>query len=236
MPCRFVVCESAGNKHDAGSQESALNTAAHEELRNSRKTAGQGQGRGYRGNGNTSGSTISYKRNNDHTSTSNGNSSDGSNAGRRRYSSEFTHSNQGSVRGGRRWGRKYGKNVHGRCSYCRNSTEHSWHDCLLRLSHQQSHDPPECRPSRRHGRRHRAIILILCPSMIPLTLGLTIHPTSGNYWNNTIQRFSLFVPPSRPTTVPSSAAFSHPPPYSCPPRRPGALPKLSRRHTLFQTV
>ena len=140
MPCRFVVCESAGNKHDAGSQESALNTAAHEELRNSRKTAGQGQGRGYRGNGNTSGSTISYKRNNDHTSTSNGNSSDNSNADRREDVSEKSHKKQASGRGGRQRGQNNAKNRHGRCNYCRNSTEHGRHDCPIRLSHQQSDD------------------------------------------------------------------------------------------------
>ena len=31
-------------------------------------------------------------------------------------------------------------NVKGRCNYCHNSTEHCWHDCPLRLSHQQSDD------------------------------------------------------------------------------------------------
>ena len=37
----------------------------------------------------------------------------------------------------------------------------------------------ECRPRRLHGRRDRAIIRLLCPSMIPLTLGLIKRPTAG---------------------------------------------------------
>ena len=36
----------------------------------------------------------------------------------------------------------------------------------------------ECRPRRLHGRRDRAIILLLCPSMIPLILGLIKRPTA----------------------------------------------------------
>ena len=38
----------------------------------------------------------------------------------------------------------------------------------------------ECRPSRLHGKRDRAIILLLHPLMIPLILGLTIHLTAGH--------------------------------------------------------
>ena len=43
--------ELVGGGNDAGSHDSALNTTAHEELRNSRKSRnnGRGQGRGYRG-------------------------------------------------------------------------------------------------------------------------------------------------------------------------------------------
>ena len=33
-----------------------------------------------------------------------------------------------------------GKNRHSRCNYCRNSTDHGWHDCPLRHSHQESDD------------------------------------------------------------------------------------------------
>ena len=33
----------------------------------------------------------------------------------------------------------------------------------------------ECRPRRLHGKRDRAIIPLLCPSMVPQTLGFTTH-------------------------------------------------------------
>ena len=68
-------------------------------------------------------STRSRSRNDDHAS--NGNSSG--------------DINRTFGRGGRERGRMYGNNRHGRSSYCRNSTEHGWHGCPLRLSpHQQS--------------------------------------------------------------------------------------------------
>ena len=132
--------ERTGGKNDVGRHESALNTTAHEEPRNSRRINGRGQGRGYRGNGNTSSSTKSNNINDDHTSTSNGNSSDNSNADRREDVSEKSHKKQASGRGGRQRGQNNAKNRHGRCNYCRNPTEHGWHDCPLRLSHQQSDD------------------------------------------------------------------------------------------------
>ena len=63
--------------------------------------------------------------------------------------------------------------------------------CLL-LRQERGHpprrgpDPPvmgaaraECRPSRLHGRRDRAIIRLICLLMIPLTLGLIKPPTAG---------------------------------------------------------
>ena len=106
--------ERAGGENDAGSHESASNTTAHVEPRNSRRNNGRGQGRGYRGNGNTSSSTRSNNRNDDHMSTSNGNSSDDSNTGRREHASERSHRNQASGRGGRQRGRNDGKNRHGR--------------------------------------------------------------------------------------------------------------------------
>ena len=47
---------------------------------------------------------------------------------------------------------------------------------------------PECRPSRLHGKRDRTIILLLCLSMIKLTLGVNIHLTAGHLGNTIKQR------------------------------------------------
>ena len=55
----------------------------------------------------------------------------GANGGRGRG-----HGNQNYGRGGRARGRNDGRNHHGRCHYCRKSTEHGWNDFTLRLSHQ----------------------------------------------------------------------------------------------------
>ena len=38
----------------------------------------------------------------------------------------------------------------------------------------------ECRPSCFYGRRDRVIISLSLSSMVPLTLGLTTHPTAGH--------------------------------------------------------
>ena len=46
------------------------------------------------------------------------------------------HGNQ--ARGGTGRGRNDGKNRHGRCNHCLNSTKHGWHDCPLRFLHQQT--------------------------------------------------------------------------------------------------
>ena len=64
--------------------------------------------------------------------------------------------------------------------------------CSLFYCRERSHPPrrcpgspvmgaarAECRPSRLYGRRDRAIIRLLCPLMIPLTLGLIKRPTNG---------------------------------------------------------
>ena len=120
--------ESAGRDENyAGSNESALNTTALEEPRNSRRSHGRGKGRGHRGNGNTQSSATGNNNNGGYMSMhSNGNSSD--------------DTNHHSGRGGCERGRNNGKNRHGRCRYCRDSTEHGWHDYHLRLSHQQSDD------------------------------------------------------------------------------------------------
>ena len=117
-----------------------LNTAAYERSRNpSRRTNGR-DGRKYRGNGtrNTNSSARSNNNNGGYTSrNTNGNLSEYSNSSRSESARERRHGNRAG-RGGRWRNRNDGKNRHGRCNYCRNSTEHGWHGCPLRHSHQES--------------------------------------------------------------------------------------------------
>ena len=139
--------ESAGRgENNAGSHERALNTVAHDGSRNFRRNSGRGQGRGRRGNGNTNSSARGNNNNGGYTSTnSNGNSYDKSNAGGTSGGRGRGRGNQARVRRGR--GRIDGQNRHGRCNYCRNSTEHGWYDCPLRFSHQQTDETQHAKAS-----------------------------------------------------------------------------------------
>ena len=96
-------------------------------------------GRKYRGNRTSNTNSPARGNNNSGGYTlrnSNGTLFEDSNLGRK------VHANVGTAnRAGRRERRRNhhdGKNRHGRCNYCQNSTEHGWHDCPLRLSHQES--------------------------------------------------------------------------------------------------
>ena len=52
-----------------------------------------------------------------------------------------------------------------------------------------------------------------------------------------MQRFSLFVPHLRPMTVPSGAAFSHPPPAPLPSEKTGDTASIvTKTHTLSNSV
>ena len=129
--------ERARGDSNAGSHERALDTVTHDGSRNFRRTNGRGQGRGRRRNGNTNNPARGNNNNGGYTSTnSNGNSFDSSNAGGKGGGRGKGRGNQARGRFGR--GRSDGKNRHSRRNYCRNSTEHGWHDRPLRLSHQQT--------------------------------------------------------------------------------------------------
>ena len=133
--------ERAGGENDAGSHETAMNTTVHEEPLNSRSMVEVKDEDTAEIVTRTNNPVRCNNNNGGYTSTnSNGNSYDTSNAGGTEDASERSHTNQTSGRGGRQRGRNVGKNRHGRCSYCCNSTERGWHDCPLRLSHQQSDD------------------------------------------------------------------------------------------------
>ena len=142
MPCKFAKKllpkdESAGRGESrAGSHERELNTVAHGRSRNFRRNNGRGQGRGRRGNGNIISSATGNSINGGYTSTNlNGNSYENNNTGGTGGGRGRGRGNRARGRRGR--GRNDGKDRHGRCNYYRNSTEHGWHDCPLRHSHQQ---------------------------------------------------------------------------------------------------
>ena len=86
-----------------------------------------------RGNNNSNGGTLRITNGN--LSEDSRNSSTGGPEGAR----ERVHGNRAG-RGKRRRSRNDEKNRHGRCDYCRNSTEHGCHDCPLRHSHQEKDD------------------------------------------------------------------------------------------------
>ena len=91
----------------------------------------------------------------------------------------------------------------------------------------------ECRLKRLYGRRDRAIIRLPCLRMIPLILGLITRPTAAPSKNIIMRGFSPFAPHLRLTTLFSGAPFSSHPPAPLPSEKPGALPKLPRRHALI---
>ena len=133
--------ESAGRyEHYAGSRERVLNTAAYERSRSPSRRNSDRDGRKYLGNGasNTNSPARSNNNNGGYTSrNTNRNLSENSYSSRPENARDRRHGNRAG-RGGRRRNRDDGKNRHGRCNYCRNSTEHGWHDCPLRHSHQES--------------------------------------------------------------------------------------------------
>ena len=141
--------------NNAGSHERALTTVTHEGSRHFRRKYGRGQGRGRRGNGNRHGSVREnnnggYMSTNPNRNSNRDNSyAGGTNGGRGR--GRGSHSG----RGGRGSGRNDGKNRHGRCNYCRNSTEHGWHDCPLHHSYQESDDTYHVNAAQVSSQRER---------------------------------------------------------------------------------
>ena len=96
-------------------------------------------GRKYRGSGTSNTNSPARGKNNNGgytSSTTNGNSSKDSNSSRPESARERRHGNRAG-RGGRRRNRNDGKNHHGRCNYCRISTEHGLHYSPLRHSNQE---------------------------------------------------------------------------------------------------
>ena len=131
--------KDSSNDDGTGSHGHALNTVVHGGARGFRKQGGRGQGRGRRGNG---GGIANGNNDSSNSSTSNGvfnsngNSHGGSSAGRARGARGIGRGSQTSGRRSRGRGQDNGQNHQGRCRYCHNSTEHGWHNCPLRLSHE----------------------------------------------------------------------------------------------------
>ena len=129
----------SSNDDCTGSHRRALNTVVHGGAHGFRRQGGRGQGRGRRGNdgGIASGNNNSLESNNRYdVFNSNGNSHGGSSAGNARGARGIGRGSQTSGRRGRGWGLDNDQNYQGRCRYCHNSTEHRWHNCQLRLSHE----------------------------------------------------------------------------------------------------
>ena len=125
--------------HDGtGSHGRALNTVVHGGKREFRSQGGRGQGRSRRRN---SGKAV-----NENNSSSNGNNSNG---GFNSNGNSHGGNGAGNAQGARGRGRGIqasgqgrgrrqdnGQNHEVRCTYCHDSTEHGWHNCPLRLSHE----------------------------------------------------------------------------------------------------
>ena len=129
----------SSNDDGTGSHGRALNTVVHGEARGFRRQGRRGQGRGRLGNG---GGTANGHDNSSNSNNSNGvfnsneNSHGGSSAGNARGARGIGRGSRTSGRRGRGRGQYNDQNHQGRCRYCHNSTEHWWHNCPLRLSHE----------------------------------------------------------------------------------------------------
>ena len=126
------------NDDGSGSHGRALSTVVGGGAREFRGQGGRVQGRGRRGNGGrtSNGNNSSSNSNNSNGGiNSNGNSHGGSSAGSVQGVRGRGRGNQPSGRGRGR-GQDTGQKHRGCCRYCHNSTEHGWHNCPLRLSHE----------------------------------------------------------------------------------------------------